>query len=75
MRHTKDKTFEPYITIGEHPVVDFSIYRDRFGELLHETIEEIFNSDVPYTATSNSEACKYCKFTTLCGRDKKSDKY
>ncbi len=75
VRHTKDKTFEPYITIGEHPVVDFSIYRDRFGELLHETIEEIFNSDVPYTATSNSEACKYCKFTTLCGRDKKSDKY
>ena len=68
VRNTSDEDFEPHILIDKHPVEDFSIYRDAFAERLHETIEEIFNSDVPYTATINKEACKYCKFTSLCGK-------
>lgn len=68
VRNTSDEAFEPHIIIDKHPVEDFSIYHDKFGQLLHSTIEEIFNSDVPYTSTSNKEACKYCKFTALCGK-------
>ncbi len=68
VRNTSDETFEPHIIIDKHPVEDFSIYREQFGQRLHETINEIFNSDVPYTATTNKEACKYCKFTMLCRR-------
>jgi CRISPR/Cas system-associated exonuclease Cas4 (RecB family) len=68
VRNTSDEAFEPHILIDKHPVEDFSIYRDTFAQLLHETINEIFNSDVPYTATTNKEACKYCKFTSLCGK-------
>ena len=75
MRNTSDEAFEPHILIDQHAVEDFSIYRKQFGQLLHDTIEEIFNSDVPYTATTNEEACKYCKFTALCGRDKKKSHY
>ena len=75
MRNTSDETFEPHILIDKHPVEDFSLYHKQFGQLLQETIEEIFNSDVPYTATTNEEACKYCKFTTLCGRGKKKSHY
>jgi CRISPR/Cas system-associated exonuclease Cas4 (RecB family) len=75
MRNTSDATFEPHILIDQHPVEDFSIYQEQFGKLLHETIEEIFNSDVPYTATTNKEACKYCKFTSLCGHSKKDSHY
>ena len=69
VRNTSDTTFEPHIIIDAHPVDDFSVYKEQFSTLLHETIEEIFNSDIPYTATSNVEACKYCKFTALCGRE------
>jgi ATP-dependent helicase/DNAse subunit B len=68
VRNTSDESFEPYINIDKHTVEDFSIYREEFGQLLHDTINEIFNSDVPYTATTNKDACKYCKFTSLCGR-------
>ena len=68
MRNTSDEAFEPHILIDQHAVKDFSSYRDQFEQLLRETIEEIFNSDVPYTATTNEEACKYCKFTALCGK-------
>ena len=75
MRNTSDETFEPHILIDKHPVEDFSLYHKQFGQLLQGTIEEIFNSDVPYTATTNEEACKYCKFTALCGRGKKKSRY
>ena len=69
VRNTSDETFEPHILIDKHPVEDFSIYREQFAQRLDETIEEIFNSDIPYTATTNKEACKYCKFTSLCKKD------
>lgn len=68
MRNTSDEAFEPHILIDQHAVEDFSIYYDQFEQLLRETIEEIFNSDIPYTATTNADACKYCKFTALCGK-------
>lgn len=75
IRNTSDEAFEPNIVIGKHPVEDFSIYHDQFGQLLRDTIEEIFNSDVPYTATTNKEACKYCKFVSLCGRSRNESKH
>ena len=68
MRNTSDEAFEPHILIDQHAVEDFSVYCDQFEQLLRDTIEEIFNSDIPYTATTNAEACKYCKFTALCGK-------
>ena len=70
MRNTADEANEPHIFIDKHPIEDFSSYHEEFGKLLHGLIEEIFNSDVPYTATTNKEACKYCKFTALCGLKK-----
>ena len=81
MRNTSDDTFEPQIVVGEHPVEDFSIYRDQFGQLLHDTIDEIFNSDVPYSSApltsygNPPKACKYCKFVSLCDREQKDSKY
>lgn len=68
MRNTSDEAFEPHILIDQHAVEDFSVYCDQFEQLLRDTIEEIFNSDIPYTATTNADACKYCKFTALCGK-------
>lgn len=68
MRNTSDEAFEPHILIDQHAVEDFSVYYDQFEQLLRDTIEEIFNSDIPYTATTNADACKYCKFTALCGK-------
>lgn len=66
VRNTSDATFEPHIVIDKHPVDDFSIYQEQFSQRLNETIEEIFNSDVPYDAATNPDACTYCKFTSLC---------
>ena len=72
VRQTADNEFEPDITINQIKVTDYSRYSEEFAELLTQTIDEIFNSDIPYTPTTNKDACKYCKFTALCR--KKVDK-
>lgn len=66
VRKTSDSDFQPDIIINKEKVTNYSQYAQEFGELLNKTIDEIFNSDIPYTPTANKEACKYCKFTTLC---------
>lgn len=72
VRQTANNEFEPDITINQVKVTDYSRYSEEFAELLTQTINEIFNSDIPYTPTTNKDACKYCKFTALCR--KKVDK-
>ena len=66
VRQTSDNEFEPSITINQAKVTDYKQYSKEFAELLTQTINEIFNSDIPYTPTNNKDACKYCKFTALC---------
>ena len=75
VRETADEHFEPYIEMNKKPVSDFSDYYDEFGEQLHALIEEIFNSDVPYTAATTDSACKYCKFLSLCGKKEEKNDY
>ena len=66
VRQTANNDFEPDITIDQVKVTDYSRYSKEFAELLTRTIDEIFNSDIPYSPTTNKDACKYCKFTSLC---------
>lgn len=40
-----------------------------FTALLAETIGEIFDRDVPFTPTDDTERCKNCPFRTACARD------
>ncbi|MBE6292669.1 MAG: PD-(D/E)XK nuclease family protein [Bacteroidales bacterium] len=68
IRNSFNKEFEPNIIIDRHPVTDFRFYNEEFSRLLYQTIDEIFNSNLPYMAAPYKEACKYCKFTALCGR-------
>jgi RecB family exonuclease len=69
VRKTSDSDFQPDITINKEKVTDYAPYSQEFAELLHKTIDEIFNSDIPYTPTTRNEACKYCPFTTLCKKE------
>lgn len=68
VRNVTSKDFEPNIIIKGAPVTDFNAYSEAYSTLLTQTIDEIFNSDTPYTATENKESCKYCKLLSLCRR-------
>ena len=71
VRNTSKDNFEPNIIIGKEPVTDFSKYSDTFEKMLMYTIDEIFNSDIPYTAAETDDACHYCQLKGLCRRKAK----
>lgn len=39
-----------------------------FGDALAATIDEIFNPDVPFTTTEDTDNCTFCPFKNICNR-------
>ncbi len=41
---------------------------DNFEINLKETLEELFNSQIPFSQTSNTNSCQYCDYSNICGK-------
>jgi hypothetical protein len=50
------------------PVDDFSPYAAEFDDAFRSCLDQIFNPDIPFTQTTHLDTCRYCPFSTLCGR-------
>jgi CRISPR/Cas system-associated exonuclease Cas4 (RecB family) len=42
-------------------------YKD-FGDILSELFRQIYDADTAFTATTDTERCKYCSFKAICNR-------
>jgi hypothetical protein len=42
-------------------------YFPALEEGLQQTIQSIFDKDIPFSANKNGEGCKYCDFRSYCG--------
>ncbi len=65
----------PYFikTLAKEAVKEFEVTQDILREYeagLNTLIEEIFNPEIPFIATTNYQTCKYCPFTAICLKDK-----
>jgi ATP-dependent exoDNAse (exonuclease V) beta subunit len=49
-------------------VSNFADYETEFCNHLTALLEDIFNPEIPFTATVETENCKYCAFAKICGR-------
>lgn len=43
-----------------------SAQKDEFRSMLIELLDEIFNTQVPFTATVNRDVCEWCDFNSIC---------
>ncbi len=68
LRTIFDENYKTNITYDKHPVSDASILQPEFKEHLNKVIEEIFDSKVPFSQTSNENNCTWCAFKEVCGR-------
>ncbi len=51
-----------------HEVNSYADYREEFEKHLATTLCELFNPDVPFTATEDEQVCKWCDFAKICRR-------
>lgn len=49
-------------------VLDYRQDNDRFLSRLENALAPLFDNDTPFTAARTDNPCKYCQFTTICGR-------
>lgn len=66
--HSVYNRFDPVICHDKHPVNDLSLLLPDFRERFNALLEEIFNSDIPFSQTENSRSCEWCAFRELCNR-------
>lgn len=62
-----DKKSGP-ITICKDNVDDYRDFNDEFIERLGDRLKELFDPSIPFKATPDKNACRYCKFTQICAR-------
>jgi len=61
------KPVSPLLTYNRVPLTDFcNQVSDEFHTLLHHLLEEIYDPNVPFTQTTNTEHCTYCPFIDIC---------
>lgn len=49
-------------------VNSYDDYREDFERLLASTLCELFNPEVPFTATQDTKVCQWCDFAKICRR-------
>ena len=58
--------YDPTLCFGKNPINDVADSSRRFGELLKETVNEMFSADVPFTPTDDRDRCRFCPYRNLC---------
>lgn len=60
---------ESSVKIDKEEISDFnSQYKEKYHQLLMETVEKIFDQNTEFSATQVAKNCEYCDFKNLCGR-------
>ena len=61
--------YDPSLKIDGEVVDDFqSQHAEAFREGLLNILEDIFNPDKPFTCTTDTKVCEYCKLGLICGK-------
>ncbi len=61
--------YEPSIVTDGTVVDDFANqHAVAFKESLQEILSDIFNPDKPFTCTTDTKTCEYCKLGLICGK-------
>ncbi len=72
LRDMQNDEFSPLLIQKQEkeriPVTEnnFKNYLPEFEELLLKTLQEIFDSEIPFSQTDEKETCRYCKYSAFC---------
>lgn len=46
----------------------YSFYREKFEDLVRETLSEIYNPEIPFRQCEDADTCTFCDFKAICKR-------
>lgn len=61
--------FDASLIINKQKIFDIKFVEKEFSENLHNLLEEIYNSSVPFSQTEDPKKCQYCDFKTICHKN------
>lgn len=56
------------IDVSSVPVTDIRDIKEEYMIRLDAVLKEIFDNNIPFKPTCNSDTCKYCDYKEICGR-------
>ncbi|MEG1586437.1 MAG: PD-(D/E)XK nuclease family protein [Bacteroidales bacterium] len=62
------KQKEEECLLADGPLTDFLPHEKVFRQELTNCLDEIFNSEIPFSQTDNEKNCQYCHLATICKR-------
>ena len=68
IQHASSDHYDPILKFGREPIRDITEYSLRFNELLEQKTNEMFDSNVPFSPTSDLNTCRTCPFAPFCRR-------
>lgn len=68
IREASADDYDPVLEFGKERISDAETFRDDYESQLTTTLEGLFSSGNPFTATANHDTCQTCAFRQLCGR-------
>lgn len=67
VQHSETAGYNPTLVLNKHPINDVQPLSASFRNQISETVNSIFTSSLPFRPAADSNNCKYCPFTRLCG--------
>lgn len=68
IQHAGSDDYDPTLKFGKEPIFDVAAYSERFNELLHQKINEIFSPDLSFAPTDDLKVCRTCPYAPMCRR-------
>ena len=68
IQHAGAEGYDSTLVIGREPVRDIAPHSEHFIERFRETVNDIYNPDLPFTPTDDRNRCRSCPYAALCGR-------
>ncbi len=70
VRTMNQPDYDPRLNDKEENVVGarYSYYREKFEELVRETLEKLFDPNISFVQCEDADTCKFCDFKTICKR-------
>lgn len=68
IQNTNRKDYDPTLLLDKKPIIRATDYESKFIEGFKQTLQEIFNPDIPFIPTEDRQRCVNCVYSQLCKR-------